>query len=67
VSQAEQTPAKLIYLGACLIAAVRLAREEKWDNSPRITSRISDAIALAHRIYQRMKNDFNNAQNGRTT
>ena len=26
---------RFIYLGACLIAAVRLAREEKWDNSPR--------------------------------
>jgi hypothetical protein len=58
VTQANNAPAKLIYLGACLIAAVRLAREEKWDNSPRVTSRISDAIELARRIYQRMKSDF---------
>jgi hypothetical protein len=35
--------------------AVRLAREEKWDNSPRVASRISDAITLAERIYDRMK------------
>jgi len=33
---------KIIFLGACLIAAVRLAREERWDNA--------DAIDLAERI-----------------
>jgi hypothetical protein len=38
---------KIVYLGACLIAAVRLAREEKWDNSPRVVSRISDFVQLA--------------------
>jgi hypothetical protein len=38
---------------ACLIAAVRLAREEKWDNSPRVVARIADAIQLADRIYKR--------------
>lgn len=59
MAQSNNAPAKLIYLGACLIAAVRLAREEKWDNSPRVTSRISDAITLAQRIYQRMRTDFN--------
>jgi hypothetical protein len=32
--------------------------EEKWDNSPRVVSRIADAIQLADRIYQRMKADF---------
>jgi hypothetical protein len=49
---------KLIYVGACLIAAVRLAREEKWDNSPRLVSRISDSVQLAHRIWERVKRDF---------
>jgi hypothetical protein len=58
VIQANNASAKLIYLGACLIAAVRLAREEKWDNSPRVASRISDSITLAQRIYQKMKADF---------
>jgi hypothetical protein len=58
VTQANNASAKLIYLGACLIAAVRLAREEKWDNSPRVTSRIADAITLAQRIYERMKHEF---------
>jgi hypothetical protein len=58
VAQPNEAPGKIIYLGACLIAAVRLAREEKWDNSPRVVSRIADAIQLAKRIYERMKNEF---------
>jgi hypothetical protein len=48
--QPDAAPGKIIYLGACLIAAVRLAREENWNNSPRVVSRISDAISLARRI-----------------
>lgn len=58
VTGANGAPGKIIYLGACLIAAVRLAREENCDNSPRVVSRISDAIALAKRIYDRMKNEY---------
>jgi len=58
VTEANGAPGKIIYLGACLIAAVRLAREEKWDNSPRVAARIGDAIILARRIYDRMKIDF---------
>lgn len=56
--EANGAPGKIIYLGACLIAAVRLAREEKWDNTPRIAARIGDAINLARRIYERMRADF---------
>jgi hypothetical protein len=58
VTEANGAPGKIIYLGACLIAAVRLAREDKWDNSPRVAARIGDAINLARRIYDRMKSDF---------
>ena len=58
MTESNGAPGKIIYLGACLIAAVRLAREEKWDNSPRIVGRISDAINLARRIYERMKIEF---------
>jgi hypothetical protein len=58
VEQPNGAPRKIIYLGACLIAAVRLAREENWNNSPRVVSRISDAISLAKRIYDRMKVDY---------
>ena len=54
----NDAPGKIIYLGACLIAAVRLAREERWDNSPRVVSRIADAIQLAKKIYERMQSDF---------
>ena len=54
----NDAPGRVIYLGACLIAAVRLAREERWDNSPRVVSRIADAIQLAKRIYERMQSDF---------
>jgi hypothetical protein len=58
VTDRNDAPGKVIYLGACLIAAVRLAREERWDNSPRVVSRIADAIQLAKRIYERMQSDF---------
>jgi hypothetical protein len=57
VTETNGAPGKIIYLGACLIAAVRLAREENWNNSPRVVSRISDAISLAKRIYDGMKVD----------
>src|SRR5258707_1260050 len=56
--QPNEAPGKIIYLGACLVGAVRLAREEDWRNSPRVVSRISDAISLAKRIYDRMKDGF---------
>jgi hypothetical protein len=58
VSETNSAPAKVIYLGACLIAAVRLAREEDWRSSPRVVSRISDSISMAKRIYDRMKDEF---------
>jgi hypothetical protein len=58
VTEANGAPGKIIYLGACLIAAVRLAREESWSNSPRVAARISDAIMMARRIYDRMKDEF---------
>lgn len=58
VAPPNQAPGKVIYLGACLIAAVRLAREEDWRNSPRIASRIGDAITMARRIYDRMRNEY---------
>jgi len=58
VTQGNEAPGKIIYLGACLIAAVRLAREEDWRNSPRVAARIGDAITMAKRIYDRMKDEF---------
>jgi hypothetical protein len=58
VANGNEAPAKIIYIEVYLIAAVRLARGERWDNSPRVVSRIADAIQLAKRIYQRMQSDF---------
>jgi hypothetical protein len=58
VADHNDAPGRIIYLGACLFAAVRPAREERWDNSPRVVSRIADAIQLAKRIYERMQSDF---------
>jgi len=58
VAQPNEAPGKIIYLGACLIAAVRLAREEDWSNSPRIAYKIGDAINMAKRIYDRMKDEY---------
>ena len=58
MAQPNEAPGKIIYLGACLIAAVRLAGEEDWGNSPRVVSRISDSISMAKRIYERMKDEF---------
>jgi hypothetical protein len=58
MTESNGAPGKIIFLGACLIAAVRLAREENWDYTPRVASRIGDAINLARRIYDRMKSDF---------
>jgi len=54
----NEAPGKIIFLGACLIAAVRLAREEKWDNSPRVNSRISDSVQLAVRVWEKVKREL---------
>ena len=47
-----------IVIAAAVIAAVRLAREEKWDNSPRIFSRIADSVRLAYQIYSKVKTSY---------
>jgi hypothetical protein len=44
----------VIYLGACLIAAVRLAREEEIKLMPRVISKIDDSIRLARMVWQHM-------------
>lgn len=54
----SEGPGKIVFLGACLIAAVRLAKEEKWDNSPRVVSRISDSVWLAKRVFEQVSSDY---------
>jgi hypothetical protein len=44
----------VIYLGACLIAAVRLAREEKIKLVPRVICKIDDSIQLARMVWNHM-------------
>jgi hypothetical protein len=55
-SQSKEDGAFLI--SACLIAAIRLAREEKWDNSLRVASRIADSVELARRVWERWDISF---------
>lgn len=44
-----------VVVGACLIAAVRLAREENISTpSPRVTSAVADSVALARMILNRV-------------
>jgi hypothetical protein len=41
----------MVYLGACLIAGIRLARDSNiTGNSPRIVSVVHDRVSLAKRI-----------------
>jgi hypothetical protein len=48
----------VIALGACIIAAVRLAREPEIKNTPHVLSQISQSVSLAHRIYRKVRDDF---------
>lgn len=48
-------------VGACLIAAVKIAQERTWDqpsHSPKITATISSAITIAKKIYDRVLGNF---------
>jgi hypothetical protein len=47
MTESNGAPGKILFLGACLIAAVRLAREEKWENTPRVSARIGDAPQIS--------------------
>jgi hypothetical protein len=47
-----------IVIAAAVIAAVRLAREEKWDQSPRIISRIADSVRMAYQIYAKVRTNY---------
>jgi metal-dependent amidase/aminoacylase/carboxypeptidase family protein len=47
-----------IVIAAAVIAAVRLAREEKWDHSPRIISRIADSVRMAYQIYAKVRTNY---------
>jgi hypothetical protein len=47
--------ASTLVIGACIIAAVRLARDEHIDRpSPRVVAAVSQAVALARMILERV-------------
>ncbi len=49
---------RIIYIGACLIAGLRLQDESEINQNPRAISRIYDSIRLAKEVYDRCKRDF---------
>lgn len=52
--QKQDRFASTLAISASLIAAVRLAREPEIRNSPRVVSAVSDSIALARMILDRI-------------
>lgn len=46
-----------LLIAASLIAAVRTAKEEKIDQSPRVISRISDSVKLAKMVLRRIERE----------
>jgi hypothetical protein len=53
--QVNSKTGNTIVNAAAIIAAVRLAREPELGNSPRVLSAISQSVALAERIYRRVR------------
>jgi hypothetical protein len=47
----------VIFFGACIIAAVRLARETEIKTSPRVMARIGDSVAIARLVWQYLERD----------
>jgi hypothetical protein len=43
-------PGFTVVIGACVIAAIRLAREDKLLNTPKSVATIGDSVALARKI-----------------
>jgi len=46
-----------LVIAASLIAAVRTAREEKIEYSPKIISKVADSVRLARMVLKRIEND----------
>jgi hypothetical protein len=57
-NESKSADGKVIFLGACLIAAVRLAREDLSKNSPAVLTKIHESVHLANRPYEKIKRDF---------
>ena len=58
----------MVYLGACLIAGIRLARESQVHVRVVPTSKaIEESVELAHEIYNRVFRKVPNQINGRSS
>ena len=55
----DERKANVIFFGACIIAAVRLAREE-IRNTPRVVSRVGESVELARMILRYLERDRGN-------
>jgi hypothetical protein len=54
VSKAGNT----VVIAASVIAAIRLARTETLGSSPKVHITIAESLSLAHRIYQKAKEEY---------
>jgi hypothetical protein len=46
-------PGNVVVLAAAFIAAIRLAREDKIVNTPKVAATVGDSLSLARTIYDR--------------
>jgi hypothetical protein len=53
----DERSQNVIFFGACIIAAVRLARETEIKTSPRVMARIGDSVAIARMVWQYLDRD----------
>ena len=51
-------PGNTIVIAAAVIAAIRLAREDKILNTPKVVATIGDSLSLARQIYERAVKAF---------
>jgi hypothetical protein len=60
---ADDRKLNVLFFGACIIAAVRLAREE-IRNTPRVMGRVGEAVELARMILRYLDRDQPTAKSG---
>jgi hypothetical protein len=53
-------PGNTVVIAASIIAAMRLAREDKILNTPKSVATIADSLALATKIYERAMKEYPN-------
>ena len=51
-------PGNTVVIAAAVIAAIRLARENKILNTPKVVATVGDSLSLARQIYDRALKAF---------